>query len=478
MRIRTFWMVMVIGALMISGLTPTKAAETGYVRVIHTAADLPPVDVYFNSATPSETPFAAKLAFGASSGDFAALEAGVYEVVLRPAGAPASDKPVYSQKGIAVPANASLNVAIMGLYLSKVDRTALKVSAFLTERNGTNGKARVEFFNAATDVQPLDIVFGGKTLSQVLPYERRSITQNITPTTGDLVYQQVGQNKTVVLSVPNVAFGADTIYSVILVGQAKANTLKAVILTTTALASSVRFINAVSDLPAVDIYVGSATTPVASAVAYGVLPTGTLSIPSGIVTLAIREAGATPDSKPLLEARATTLRGGELTTVLLVGLRSGKSLQALRVATLITDRAAFNGNARLDVFNAIPDSGLLDIDLGTQVAFRNVLFGRSSVTLTLSPMITDLSAFPINKKTPLIAEIKGLEIKADTAYTVILLGQVADKSVKTLTLSSTLAGAVNPVPTVQPTAAATLSPTSAPTTAATSEATAVPTPGK
>src|SRR6476619_3635042 len=101
-------LISIVAVSMFSATIPAQAAGSGFVRVVHASPDAPAVDIYLDG-----TPAIKALAFGAAT-DFIPLPAKSYKVDIRPAGADAASKPVYTTN-VVLPNGASATVVALGL---------------------------------------------------------------------------------------------------------------------------------------------------------------------------------------------------------------------------------------------------------------------------------------------------------------------------------------------------------------------------
>ncbi|MFC9972046.1 DUF4397 domain-containing protein [Spirillospora sp. NPDC127200] len=137
------------------------APGDGYVRLAHLSPDTPEVDVYLYSAG-KRTPrlVLRHVGYGALS-PYQRLGTGSYTVMMRPANAPATSKPVLSTN-VRVQSGDSYTVAGMGPYKGiKLD--VLKDTAELPA-----GRAGVRVIAASLKQPALDVTAGGRSLADDL----------------------------------------------------------------------------------------------------------------------------------------------------------------------------------------------------------------------------------------------------------------------------------------------------------------------
>ncbi|MFI6522228.1 DUF4397 domain-containing protein [Spirillospora sp. NPDC050679] len=151
-------------ALLLSAFPASSAHAApgdGYVRLAHLSPDTPEVDVYLYSAG-KKTPrlVLRHVGYGALS-PYQRLGTGSYTVMMRPADAPATSKPVLSTN-VRVQSGDSYTVAGMGPYKGiKLD--ILKDTAELPA-----GRAGVRVIAASLKQPALDVKVGGRSLADDL----------------------------------------------------------------------------------------------------------------------------------------------------------------------------------------------------------------------------------------------------------------------------------------------------------------------
>jgi hypothetical protein len=136
-----------------------------------------------------------------------------YTVSFRPAGAPATDAPIF-ETTINVPANVSATAVALGQLGARGTR-AFKISTFVTDRSATNGKARVQVIHASPDALPVDVRAGDNVVVKGLGFARASATLNLDPGNYNLAVVPSGATEPVVINLANTALNPDTIYTVL-----------------------------------------------------------------------------------------------------------------------------------------------------------------------------------------------------------------------------------------------------------------------
>jgi len=354
-------------------------------------------------------------------------------VDIRPAGADAASKPVYTTN-VVLPNGASANVVALGLLAGK-GAQAFKLATFVTDRSATNGKARVDVIHASPDAPAVDVLAGGTPVAKNLAFGKGTNKALVLdPGKYDLAVVPTRQTSPIVINLAGTQLNADTIYTVLAIGQL-AN-IKPLVLTTQALPPAtgfVRVVHASPDAPAVDIYLDGGANPAIKGLAFG-QATDFIQLVAKAYKIDIRPAGAPATDKPVF---STTVRLPANASVNLValGLLGGRGAQRFTVGAFVTDRSATNGKARVEVIHASPDAPAVDILAGGSPVVRSLAFGKGTVkALNLDAGKYDLAVVPAGKKTPVVINLAGTQLNADTIYTVIAIGKLAD--IKPLVLTS------------------------------------------
>jgi hypothetical protein len=206
-------------------MEPTRSMEgSGYVRLVNASPDTQAVDISF-----SGTAIATSLAFG-SSVDFMEMPAGTYTVEVRAAGADTSAAAPVSKAVVLAP-DVSTTLVVQGL---SAGNPALDLGVFLTQRGPTQGKARVEVIHAIPDADKVDVLSQGKpVLTEIKFGHMGAAPLDLPPGSYDFQVAPSGQTADPVVSLPGTPLQADTIYTIVAIGQASNGSAKALTLTTT-----------------------------------------------------------------------------------------------------------------------------------------------------------------------------------------------------------------------------------------------------
>jgi LPXTG-motif cell wall-anchored protein len=187
--------------------TTAFAADMARVRVVHASPDAPAVDVWVNGNVAfSKAPFKGIT-------DYAALDAGSYQVQVVPTGA---TEPVVIDATLDLAASTDYTVVAVGELadiepLVLVDNNAAPAA----------GKAHVRFVHASPDAPAVDIAVagGGPVLFSNIAFKGVGDYLPVDAGTYDLEVRLAG-TETVALSVPGVALNDGTVYTIFAMGLA------------------------------------------------------------------------------------------------------------------------------------------------------------------------------------------------------------------------------------------------------------------
>lgn len=303
-------------ALFILGLTILKpvSAQTlpsdnfGFVRFIHTAIDVPPIDIYAGEG--SQTPVASGLSYGQAT-NFMTLPATTQGYVARPAGSGPNGEALFRLNRRVKP-NQSEIIAAAGL----AGRKAFVLEPLVLVRNNTRGYARVRVFNMVWGGPYLTVKDNkGAVYGQDLQYLSSSGDVDLTPGTYGFEIESSGTGKTVA-TIGNIDLESDKVYSVMIVGGMDGTpAIRFILLTSDQESTRVRIVNNGSS--SADIYIKGQDKPFVAGIAPGAA-TGFTAIPSGATTFVLRAAGSPTNSSEMAFV-APQLRPGRDITITING---------------------------------------------------------------------------------------------------------------------------------------------------------------
>ena len=416
-RTWTRWLVGLVAAGVLAGCgdddappaTPTPPAGKAQVRVVHAAADAPAVDVYAEGVA---APLLTNVAYGDASA-YVTVDAGTYNLQVRPAGAAASSAPVYSTGPLALAADAKVTAVAAGLLGATSTEQAFRVVP-LAERFGAaaDGQARVRVVHAGADApavaldvgadgspevqglarfadtgeagvalpagQPLRVaIWAGSPLARVTSFSLPAL-----PSRGELFVVATG----LLSRLPRESDGFALVAAA---GSGGLGRIKQ--------EPTVYALHAGPDAPAVDLFSGA--TEVEGGLAFGEL-SGALQVPVGPLTVDVFPAAAgtaRPAGRPAVSLTAT-LEAGERYLVVATGFLSpGAGQPALQLRPYVDGFARDAGQVRVRAVHASPDAPTVDVgpltggNVPTAAAFDDLSFPDASAAAGLSLPASNLT---------------------------------------------------------------------------------------
>ncbi len=295
------------GAIMPAAAQNSSGDNFGFVRFIHTAIDVPPIDIY--AGDNSQTPVVSNLAYGQAT-PFMTLPSTVQGYVVRPAGS-GPDGEVLFRLNRRVKPNQSEIIAAAGL----ASRKAFVLEPLVLVRSGTRGNARVRVFNMVWGGPYLTVKDNtGTVYGQDLQYLSSSGDVDVAPGTYSFEVQS-GAGKRVA-SVDNLNLEADKVYSLMIIGGMEGDPpVRFVVLDSEQETTRVRIVN--NGGATADVYIKGNDQPFVRGLAAGT-STDFIPVPSGATTFVLRAAGSAPNSSELAFV-APQLRPGRDITITING---------------------------------------------------------------------------------------------------------------------------------------------------------------
>ncbi len=206
-RLRRLSAALVAAAAATLFATPAQAAGDGYVRLAHLSPDTPAVDVYLRARSGSVEPQTFRaVAYGAMS-QYLRLPSGNYQVAMRKAGAPASEKPVITTE---------VGVADGGAYtVAGVGRFADLGLRVLTDdlKLPDPGKSKIRIIQASVQAPVLNVA--GKTGTKIadgVEFASTTAYREVKPGRWSVQVVPTGGGRTSVLP---CTLGAGSVYSLV-----------------------------------------------------------------------------------------------------------------------------------------------------------------------------------------------------------------------------------------------------------------------
>jgi transforming growth factor-beta-induced protein len=203
-----------------------------------------------------------------------------------------------------------------------------------------------------------------------------------------------------------------------------------------------------SDTPAVDVYVNGELSAVQGLTFPNV--TDWIELPAGSYNIAVAPAGTSIDSAAIGPA-GFELPAGAWITVAAVGSLANKTLKP---AVLVEDYAPANGQARVTVFHGIEDAPSVDVLAGgskviSSLAFPGKLGSNDGLySLDVPAGSYDFQVVPAGSTSPVVLDLPGTELSADTNYFVAAVGTLADPQVVVKATAIQPMVAAEPLPTI------------------------------
>ena len=187
----------------------------------------------------------------------------------------------------------------------------------------------------------------------------------------------------------------------------------------------VRVVHAISDAPAVDVYLkgmdGMEIKTVDGAPYTGVTPYGDVPVGKYDVTVTVaKDKSAVLFKVPAFEVKASTY-----TTVAAVNLAADRALEVFK------DKAPNRNKdkAQITVYHLSyksPNVDALAVDMNNAKVINNLMY-RKSQTVLVSPMGVNLNVVPAGAMTPVVFNLKGISVAGGKSYSVFALGLLDGK---------------------------------------------------
>jgi hypothetical protein len=193
--------------------TPARAAGDGYVRLAHLSPDTPAVDVYLKaeSSSAKEQTFRG-VAYGAMS-QYLRLPTGNYQVAMRKAGAPASEKPVITTE-VGVANGAAYTVAGVGRF-ADLGLRVLSDDLKLPDA----GKSKVRVIQASVQAPVLNVEGrNGAKIADNVEFATTTGYREVKPGKWSVEVQPTGGGRSSTLP---CTLGAGSVYSLLVLDDGK-----------------------------------------------------------------------------------------------------------------------------------------------------------------------------------------------------------------------------------------------------------------
>jgi hypothetical protein len=187
----------------------------------------------------------------------------------------------------------------------------------------------------------------------------------------------------------------------------------------------VRVVHAISDAPAVDVFLkdakGMEIKTVDGAPYTGVTPYGDVPAGKYEVTVTVHDdKKAVLFSVPSFEVKANTY-----TTVAAVNMATDRALEVFKDPTPNRNK----NKAQITVYHLSyksPNVDALGVDLSNAKVVSNLMY-RKSVTVKVSPMGVNLNIVPAGAMTPVVYNLKGISVAGGKSYSLFAFGLLDGK---------------------------------------------------
>jgi hypothetical protein len=360
-----------------NGMNPMP--ETGQFRVVHSSPDAPAVDIYVEGVGI----VAANVSYGDVT-QYVTVDAGTYNVQLRPAGADSSTDPVYETGDVAIGADQVLTAIAAGLFNSTdADDQFRVLGLFEGFATPGSGNAIVRVVHAGPDAPTVDIDVGNDGSSEIVGLARFADTgaAGIDLPAGSPLNIGIVASGATVTTFTTPALTAGTEYFLIATGLLSESDLEAddafklLAVTNSGAAlfipqdgpvagtATLRAVHASPDAPAVDVYVEGVAVPLISALAYGDASLY-FDVPAGTYNVQLRAHPSTEADAVVYETGDIELAEAQKVTAVAAGfLGSADAADEFRILPLVEEAGA-GSNALVRIVHAGPDAPTVDLDVG------------------------------------------------------------------------------------------------------------------
>lgn len=411
MSLRLKLLITALVALAFTAFAP-GAFAAAKVRVLHSAPDVPAVDVYVNGnkAVDALAPLVAT--------DYLELPAGSYDVAVRVAGSPATSAPALST---------SITVedgkAYTGYATGFLGDGSVKLGVLEDIARAPFGASAIRIWHNSPDAPNVDIVVNGQTALTNVPYGTASDYLRLPAGSYDVKVNVTGTTTTVFEA--SLPLEAGQAYTAVAMGSVtgKGAAFKVSLLEDATSGALVRVLHASPNVPAVSVFVNGqrAIARLGALKASGYLP-----LAPGTYNIAVGLAGQ-PLSKAVLRTKLT-VNDKTRYTALARGLLKGKGARKLQLAVQRDITAAPQGKSAVRIWHLSPDAPRVDVFVNGKKTLSRVPYKAASSYLTLDPGTYRIQIRVAGTKT--VVFNGRITTRANTAVSAVALGSVAKNGLK------------------------------------------------
>ena len=360
-----------------NGMNPMP--ETGQFRVVHSSPDAPAVDIYVEGVGI----VAADVSYGDVT-QYVTVDAGTYNVQLRPAGADSSTDPVYETGDVVIGADQVLTAIAAGLFSSTNADDQFRVLGLFEEfATPGAGNAIVRVVHAGPDAPTVSIDVGADGSNEITDLARFADTgaAGIDLPSGSPLNIGIVAGGVTVTTFTTPALTAGTEYFLIATGLLSQTDLAAddafkILAVTNSGASlfiqqdgpdagsaKLRAVHSSPDAPAVDVWVEGLSVPLITALGYGDASLY-FDVPAGTYNVQLRAHPSTESDMVVYETGDIELTDGQEITAVAAGfLGSTDPSDSFRILPLVEEAGSGSG-ALVRILHAGPDAPAVDLDVG------------------------------------------------------------------------------------------------------------------
>ncbi len=185
-----------------------------------------------------------------------------------------------------------------------------------------------------------------------------------------------------------------------------------------------RVIHASPGTPNLDIYLNHGAKPIISNLAFGTA-SPFLSYPPDTYLMTVRTAGSAPNSTPIFEHPIINSADSAL-NVVAVGLLTATQSRGFLLLSVPANNDPAYGRTRLQVINASPDAGPINVNANNISVAQGLLYGDGTfVGSDMTPgayTITVSQSSPKSNSTPVVIALPNTSLNANTFYTLLTIG--------------------------------------------------------
>ncbi len=411
MSLRLKLLITALVALAFTAFAP-GAFAAAKVRVLHSAPDVPAVDVYVNGnkAVDALAPLVAT--------DYLDLPAGSYEVAVRVAGSPATSAPALSET-----ITVEDGKAYTGYATGFLGDGSVRLGVLEDIARAPFGATSIRVWHNSPDAPNVDVIVNGQTALSNVPFGTASDYLRLPAGTYDVKVNVTGTTTTVFEA--SLPLEAGQAYTAVAMGSVAGTgaAFKVSLLEDATSGALVRVLHASPNVPAVSVFVNGqrAIARLGALKASGYLP-----LAPGTYNVAVALAGQ-PLSKAVLRTKLT-VNDKTRYTALARGLLRGKGARKLELAVQRDIVAAPQGKSAVRIWHLSPDAPRVDVFVNGKKTLSRVPYKAASAYLTLDPGTYRIQIRVAGTRT--VVFNGRVTTRANTAVSAVALGSVAKNGLK------------------------------------------------